>query len=277
MSLLGFFLRWRETENGPICTHYIDAVSMNSKQNGRQVQSILSLVVPEVKTVVPGATSIILLSDNGPAFTSKDNMAYIFRCNQTKWSTDLFVKRWIFFEAQCGKTALDTHFSFVGIRIRRFARIVRPVKVHADVYDALTDGEGIANTTTMLVEFPEDGGEDTDEKDDDPKVQAIRKIHDIIFDESSVRPYYFCDVLIGPEAPTFSTEAQTKFPPANIARISRKLMPTVASSPVRFREKKDKLKFNSSTNRDVLDQILLFSTAERQVANFLTMIMRRKL
>ena len=106
-----------------------------------------------------------MLSDNGPSFTSAEHMKFGLDQNKNKWNCEIVLERWLFFEAQCGKTSLDAHFAFVGILIRRFARKVRAVKNHVDVFDALCDGDGIANTTTLLVEFP---GEE-DEKADEPE------------------------------------------------------------------------------------------------------------
>lgn len=53
ISLLGFILRWREAPDGPIQTHFIDAISCNSKQDSSQVQTIIARIKPTMKDVVP--------------------------------------------------------------------------------------------------------------------------------------------------------------------------------------------------------------------------------
>jgi len=193
ISLLGFVLRWRDSSGGCIETHFIDAVSCNSKQDALQVQNILSKVLPMVKTIIPAAQKAILLSDHGPSFTSKDNIKFVHHYNKSEVN-DIKVVRWLFFEAQCGKTILDCHFSFVGISVRRFARKVRPVKIPEDVFDALVDGGGIANTSTCLIRFaqPEDVGEAEPKEDD--KVDGIRKIHDICFEGDKVVTFHFSNI-----------------------------------------------------------------------------------
>jgi len=108
-----------------------------------QVQTIIARIIPTIKVIVPLAKRLILLSDNGPSFTSKDIMKFISHQNKCRWESDLEVIRWLFFEAQCAKTVLDCHFSFVGIFLRRFATKIRPVKVPKDVYDAPIHGEAL--------------------------------------------------------------------------------------------------------------------------------------
>jgi len=198
ISLLGFVLRWRDgAAPSPVKTHFIDAVSCNSKQDASQVQTILSRIIPTIKDIVPLVKRLILLSDNGPSFTSKDNMQFISHRNRSKWECNVEIVRWIYFEAQCGKTILDCHFSFVGIFIRRFARKVRAVKVPEDVYEALIHGGGIANTSTHLVRFALN--EDT--ADSEMKVEVaidnIRKIHDIRFENDKVITFNFSGVQQG--------------------------------------------------------------------------------
>lgn len=212
MSLLGFFARWREVENGPICSHYFDVLSLNSKQDGRQVLALLDVFVPRLKDHVNLLKKIILLSDNGPAFTAKENAKHVWLKNKKEWNCEVKVTRWIFFESQCGKTALDTHFSFIGIYITRYARQTRAVKVHADVFDALTDGGGIANTTTLLVGFDdeEEDSTETDKTNKDATVQDIRKLHDIVFEETGVKTYFFTDVQRNSETVTYKSDEMSK-------------------------------------------------------------------
>jgi hypothetical protein len=197
ISVLGFLLRWRTEDGGPVHTHYLDVVSSNSKQDASQVRTLMSKVLPVVKELIPSAKSVVIISDNGPSFASADHIKFVFDQNRIKWDWGLVLDRWVFFEAQCGKTALDTHFAFIGILIRRFARKARAVKNHQDVFDALGDGGGIANTTTLHVEFMTDEDDKDDDAGDksDVKVSNIRKVHDIVFTEEGATTFFFSGVV----------------------------------------------------------------------------------
>jgi hypothetical protein len=219
MSLLGVAARYRLQEGGPIYTKFIDTICLNSKQDGAQVQAILSVVIPVIKELISSTVRIILLSDNGAVFTSKDNMKFVWRKNLQNWDVGVKVVRWVFFEAQCGKTILDTHFAYVGILIKRFARKVRAVKQHQDVFDALKDGGGIANTTTLLVNIPgaseDDGAAATEAESDSVAISGIRKVHDIAFAEL-VKTFMFSGVARGGESYDFSKETMPLPKAANV-------------------------------------------------------------
>src|SRR4051812_39876128 len=96
------------------------------------------------------------------------------------------VERWLSFESQCGKTILDTHFSFVGIMIRNFARCVRAVTNHQDVYDACVY-QGIEGTSTVLLDFErEDTAGDDDHDKTSVAITGIRKTHDVFFQAEGI-------------------------------------------------------------------------------------------
>jgi hypothetical protein len=194
LSLLGFMVRWRDTEDGPVRTHYVDAVSSNSKQDGTQVQVILTKVVRVIKELAPMAAKFTLLSDNGAAFTASAHMAFAVSQNSKRWDADIVLERWLFFEAQTGKTALDTHFAFVGMLVYRYARKVAAVRSHLDVFKALCDGDGIANSSALLIDFGT-GDDDKETPDatgvDAGKVTGVRKIHEIVFLEKSVKTAHY--------------------------------------------------------------------------------------
>lgn len=193
ISLLGFAVKWRDIVGGDTKLHYIDVVCSQSNQDAKQVQSLFTKALAMVKDIVPAVKEIILLSDNGAAFSSTENMMYIWERNRDGFGLGVRVSRWIFFEAQCGKTLLDTHFSFVGIVIRRYAREVQAVKVPRDVFKALEYGEGIANSSAMFIVL---GGDDESELPASRKktISGIRKVHDVIFEESGIVTYDFSNV-----------------------------------------------------------------------------------
>jgi hypothetical protein len=199
ISLLGLVVIWREVTGGPLRHHYIDTVVSKNKQDAFQVQTVLESVLARVSELVPEASKVVIVSDNGAALSNKQNLQYAWSRNRNKWGTPLTVVRWLFFESQCGKTILDTHFSFVGIMIRNFARCVRAVSNHKDVFDACTY-QGIDGTTTVLLDFDR---EDINGADDDEKntvtITGIRKTHDVVFHADSI------DLHDHSEAPVTST------------------------------------------------------------------------
>jgi hypothetical protein len=145
VSLLGAYARWRETSEGPVLSHYFDSVLIGRKQNALQVQVVLENLVAEVKQLVSLLKSIVLVSDNGAAFSNYSNFQFVWSRNLVGWKTDVVITRWMFFEAQCGKTALDTHFSFVSKSLQTFAKKERAVKTATDVFEGLISDGGITN------------------------------------------------------------------------------------------------------------------------------------
>jgi hypothetical protein len=195
MSLLGVMVRWRTEPNGPLHVRYFDLVSSNAKQDSAQVQALLLLVIPEIRKLDSQAQSFILVSDNGSAFSSSENIDFCLYQNKKGWgcASPLRVSQWLFFEAQTGKTALDTHFAFVGISLRRYARRVKAVKSYIDVMDALSFEGGIAATTTLQADFligDTEAGESADDAKSS-KVQGIRKLHMLLFGQDSVQLFNY--------------------------------------------------------------------------------------
>lgn len=198
ISLLGLLVRWRSVADQPLETRYIDIVSNLSKQDVHQVQQLLAACIPQVKQLVPTATTFTLVSDNGSAFSGADNIQFCFSRNQDKWDCDLVLKRWLYFEAQCGKTTLDTHFSFVNIALKRYAREVGAVRNHKDVFEGLKSGGGIANSIAIHALFNNTSEGDDEINDDSPaKLTQVRKIHDVHFNNHSVTTFHYAGVKTG--------------------------------------------------------------------------------
>jgi len=185
ISLLGAAVLWREQTSDPLRHQYIDTVVCKSKQDAIQVQTVLESVLVFLKTkLLKSVKRVVLVSDNGASLSNKLNIQYVWSRNKSMWDADLFVERWLFFESQCGKTILDTHFSFVGIMIRNFARSVRAVSSHRDVFDACKNDGGIEKTSTVLLDFERSEAEKDDEDDEKSSVAVtgIRKTHDVFFE-----------------------------------------------------------------------------------------------
>ena len=217
ISLLGFLVRWREDEGGDLNTRYVDVVSNNGTQNAHQVQALLNAVLPSIKDLVPSATQLILVSDNGPAFSGQDNFRFCFHRNKLQWDCGLTLARWLYFEAQCGKTTLDTHFSFVNIVLQRFARESRPVKNYRDVFDALKANGGITNSIAMLAEFNQTSdGDDEEYGENGQKIDQIRKIHDVQFEDERILTFHYAGISFGVQEHTFKVEVTRYESPVSI-------------------------------------------------------------
>ena len=214
ISLLGFLVRWRTEEGGVLLTRYIDVVSSEATQDASQVQSLLSAVLPSIKEFIPSATQFTVVSDNGSAFSGQENFRFCFGRNKVQWDCGLTLTRWMYFEAQCGKTTLDTHFSFVNIVLRRFAREVRPVKNHRDVFDALKANGGITNSLAMLAEFsPREVKEDAE---NGQKIDQIRKIHDVHFMSEKILTFHYAGIQFGAQEHVFHVDSTRYEQPATI-------------------------------------------------------------
>jgi hypothetical protein len=219
ISLLGFLVRWRSEDGGVLHTRYIDVVTSNGKQNAYQVQSLLGATMPLIKELIPTATTFTLVSDNGSAFSGGDNLRFCVGRNRSSWGCNLILDRWLFFEAQCGKTTLDTHFSFVNIVLRRFAREVRAVKNYRDVFEALKSHGGITNSVAVLAVFKENGAtgdNDDEEGETGKKVEQVRKIHDIRFETDRVCSYHYADLNFGAQEHSFPSAPSEFISPVEI-------------------------------------------------------------
>jgi hypothetical protein len=63
-----------------------------------------------------------------------------------------FLKRWIYFEAQRGKSRLDTHFAFIGNIVTRAVRAGQIVSSPNSLFKACAFEGGLANTLTLRVD-----------------------------------------------------------------------------------------------------------------------------
>ena len=188
MSLCGAAVKYVLEEGGPMQTRFYDIVCLDNRQDAEQVQSILQALTSVIKRDFPLVETLFLVSDNETAFSSGDNMKYIWSQNNRNWGLKegrLSISRWYFFEAQCGKTVLDTHFSFVGIMLSRFTRSVKAIAQPQDIFDALAYDGGIANMSALLLEIqrrPQGTNEGF-------KLQGVQSIHEVQFSNLGIRTF----------------------------------------------------------------------------------------
>ena len=186
ISILSFAIHYKVADNASIQVFYFDFVITSSKQDASQVQTALQEFLKYVQLHFAFIKRVIIVSDNGTSLSNASNVGFVWRRNKDRWNADIIIERWLFFEAQCGKTILDTHFSYVGLAIRRFARAVRNAATPADVFDAITHGKGIQNTSTVLLSMDtqrdaDNADEGVEEVDSASNFTGSRSIHGIVF------------------------------------------------------------------------------------------------
>ena len=188
-SLKGAFVRFREADGTPIKSFYLDTAFIGRTQDATQVQVGLEHMIHYLKAEFAAFNEVIIVSDNGAAFSCKENMAYVFCRNKVRWDCQVVVNMWFFFEAQWGKTTLDTHFSFLNIVLRCFARDVRAVKTAVDVHDALVYNRGVAHTLSFLLDDHTGAQKKVKDKGFASAFQGIRTTRRVEFAQDAVTLY----------------------------------------------------------------------------------------
>lgn len=131
---------------------------------------------------------IVICSDNAGAFSNVTQAAFVNMLR--KKFPNLTIVKWVFTEAQCGKTFLDTHFAYVSLQIKK-AKVDGGILVmdQYGLYDALTYDGGIRATTTLLLK-ENDCAHSTQElcKDVMSKVntKGSTEVHDISFFDGKI-------------------------------------------------------------------------------------------
>jgi hypothetical protein len=198
MSLLGAWLRFRLVPGGPIFTVFVDTVTMPAHQNAPQVQAVLSFLVEFFRAHLPGVTKFIVMSDNGSALSNQANLQYVFARNRDGWgvapgSVAPQVTRWVNPEAQCGKTALDTHFSYVRQKINTYVIAEGQVALPSQLVAALAYKDGMHASAVALLEITR-GAQNEDASEEEgstTKVGRVRKSHDFQFTAGGLSAYDF--------------------------------------------------------------------------------------
>jgi hypothetical protein len=188
-SLLGAYLRFRLAPGGALQSMYLDTAFVGRSQDADQVHVGLENMVAYMKEQFIFLNKLIIVSDNAATFSCKENMAYVFHRNAELWRCGMIVCTWFFFEAQWGKTTLDTHFSFLNIVLKRFARKVRAVKTAADVHAALVFEHGLARTFTFLLDDHSVGAKPAKPKALGSAFSGIRSTHQLNFRSTGVDMY----------------------------------------------------------------------------------------
>lgn len=79
--------------------------------------AVVQLAVKTIQKRHPGGKQVVLQSDNASGFASQELIPFIFNMNKQlgEQNKPVFTK-WIYTEAQTGKSHLKTHFSYFNIK-----------------------------------------------------------------------------------------------------------------------------------------------------------------
>ena len=132
-SVHGVMFLYREEEEGPILTEYHDTFSeTDDTQNWFFSASCLEESVKNLKSLHPEMKSLSLWSDNGPHYK---NSSLIIWLQQLAELTGIQVKRFSNFEAQKGKTKLDSHYATLKFALRQHMKEGNNVLCGEDIVD----------------------------------------------------------------------------------------------------------------------------------------------
>ncbi|KAE8876020.1 hypothetical protein PF007_g18053 [Phytophthora fragariae] len=136
-------------ESVGVLLHFVDMVVANGAQDVFQVISCLEALILVLHDRFPEANRMVLISDNASVFTGGEWIPWVIKL--TRKYPHLRVSRYMNTEAPTGRDMLDAHFSFWNRKMDTFVRKDNAIQTPDDLYSALTDEGGVANTTTLLL------------------------------------------------------------------------------------------------------------------------------
>jgi len=155
MSLLGTMeIVGTKTADGELALkyNYVDYVIKGySGQDHIQVGALIQAIKddPERRTRHPNVNKLILQSDGASCLSSAQHIPLIFALNYENPETQIV--RWIYTEAQTGKSRLDTHFSFLNLKFKAYVLDGNAMTTEDGIMKALKFQNGIAGTTVKLI------------------------------------------------------------------------------------------------------------------------------
>ncbi|KAK3701233.1 hypothetical protein QZH41_003206 [Actinostola sp. cb2023] len=136
-SVHGVMFLFREEEDGPILTEYHDAISeTDDTQNWFFSASCLEESAKNMKALHPEITSLSMWSDNGPHYK---NSSLIIWLQKFKELTGIHLKKFSNFEAQKGKTKLDSHYATLKFALRQHMKEGHSVMCGEDIVQGTKD------------------------------------------------------------------------------------------------------------------------------------------
>jgi hypothetical protein len=103
---------------------YVDIVIKgDNNQDWGMTVAVFDALHGKLFHLFPRAASIYVQSDNATHYSGSSVFRWVIQRNQ-EWRAagQATIARWIFTEAQRGKTALDGHNSFVSMKLDQFVR-----------------------------------------------------------------------------------------------------------------------------------------------------------
>ena len=156
MSFLGAMLV-RKNEDGEFMHNFIDCVIYDSaSQGGKDLLPPLEAIFKHIAEYFKETTckTLIIVSDNATNFTGASLFPFIHSLNANPELPS--VKIWMYSEPQRGKTLLDTHFSFVTLKLNQALLAGIPHMNTLELYKALTYRGGLSATSVLLVACRDD-------------------------------------------------------------------------------------------------------------------------
>lgn len=132
-SVHGVMFLYREKEGGPILTEYHDTFSeTDDTQNWFFSASCLQESVKNLKSLHPEIKSLSLWSDNGSHYKNSSLIIWLQKLCEL---TGIQLKRFSNFEAQKGKTKLDSHYATLKFALRQHMKEGKSVLCGEDIVD----------------------------------------------------------------------------------------------------------------------------------------------
>ena len=106
-----------------------------SSQDNVQVLAVITTVIEKVKQDFPEIDTITIGSNNASCLASHDSIPYIHLLNRKMEGVQ--VRNWIYTEACTGENRLDTHFSFVQLKLTAYLLQGKDMTTECDIFQAL--------------------------------------------------------------------------------------------------------------------------------------------
>ena len=161
MSVLGAHLTMKSRDGNNIGSHFVDIViDGDGDQDVSTSAAMIEALMRSLSISYPWIRKVVLVSDNGSHFSSYDVMYFIYRMNARLHAEgiQIMVVRYVFTEAQWGKSRLDTHFSYSKGTLRAWVASGHDVLTPRDIFIGLTrgcdDGSGLVQASSVAFVKP---------------------------------------------------------------------------------------------------------------------------
>ena len=111
---------------------------------------IVTLLLDILHANFPKLQQVMISSDNISCLMSHDIILYMHELNKRLNLIGLRITKWIYTEACTGKNRLDTHFSYVNLKLKLHVMDGNNVITEKDICEAISYYEGIAGTTAKF-------------------------------------------------------------------------------------------------------------------------------